>query len=282
MNYKAVYFRLVRKAKIECRIKTEDVYYERHHVIPEFMFRNRSRAKNVGHLPGNPNAKNNIILLSAKEHIVAHLLLYRMFMHTRYEHQCASSMLLMMHPFGKKNKSQLAYHRSMNISRKINSRLYSLSRKQAMTAISKSRTGTFPAKDILTGEPLGSISIDDLRVKSGQAVHVTHGLKFSERRLDLARRASAGTNNPLYSGISNQTILDEFIKLSIYMNEIPSVSFLRKVVIIKTGISFPKSFSKFRFNHGKDLIPLVEAQTGLKYDRCSRKFSKLNAYDYIL
>jgi hypothetical protein len=52
---------LIEKVKRESRVKHKGVYYENHHVIPRSL--------------GGTNDKDNLVLLTAKEHFVAHLLL---------------------------------------------------------------------------------------------------------------------------------------------------------------------------------------------------------------
>lgn len=53
-------------------------YTERHHIIPESFFINRSRPGPVGWLPGNPNSIDNIVKLTAREHFICHWLLTKM------------------------------------------------------------------------------------------------------------------------------------------------------------------------------------------------------------
>lgn len=67
MNYQKIYEDLISKAKSENRIKLKRndpnfIYYEKHHIIPKC-------------LNGN-NSKENLVLLTAREHFVAHKLLY--------------------------------------------------------------------------------------------------------------------------------------------------------------------------------------------------------------
>lgn len=63
-KYSACYQRLMTKATLESRIKSDTVYYERHHIIPKSL--------------GGSNAKINLVLLTPREHFIAHLLLVRM------------------------------------------------------------------------------------------------------------------------------------------------------------------------------------------------------------
>lgn len=61
MNYQKIYDSLIEKAKV--RIDLEGVYYERHHILPKSL--------------GGNNSKSNLVKLTAKEHFIAHLLLFK-------------------------------------------------------------------------------------------------------------------------------------------------------------------------------------------------------------
>lgn len=61
MEYKQHYINLIETRKD--RVLSKDVYYEKHHIIPKCW--------------GGTNKSNNIIYLTAREHYIAHWLLYR-------------------------------------------------------------------------------------------------------------------------------------------------------------------------------------------------------------
>lgn len=63
-KYTAIYWRLIAKARAACRRKNKQVYYENHHIIPKSL--------------GGDNGTNNLVLLTAKEHYLCHLLLVKM------------------------------------------------------------------------------------------------------------------------------------------------------------------------------------------------------------
>lgn len=63
MKYKKIYKNLVSNKKN--RKKMKGVYYEAHHIIPKCM--------------GGSNSKENIVLLTHKEHYIAHLLLTKIY-----------------------------------------------------------------------------------------------------------------------------------------------------------------------------------------------------------
>lgn len=61
MNYEKIYKQLIERAHSENRQKGCGVYFERHHIIPKCL--------------GGTNNKTNLILLTAREHFIAHKLL---------------------------------------------------------------------------------------------------------------------------------------------------------------------------------------------------------------
>lgn len=62
MNYQKIYNDLIIKAQSENRKKKNGIYYENHHIIPKCL--------------GGSDNKDNLVLLTAKEHYIAHALLY--------------------------------------------------------------------------------------------------------------------------------------------------------------------------------------------------------------
>ncbi len=71
MNYKKVYDLLIEKVKKENRKKQIGIYYEAHHIIPKCLGGQGSYSRTKQH--------PNIVLLTAKEHFIAHLLLHKMY-----------------------------------------------------------------------------------------------------------------------------------------------------------------------------------------------------------
>lgn len=61
MNYNKVYTQLVIRAQSENREKGCGIYFERHHIIPKCL--------------GGVNNKTNLVLLTPREHYIAHRLL---------------------------------------------------------------------------------------------------------------------------------------------------------------------------------------------------------------
>lgn len=63
MNYIEQYNKLVKTRRALNRKKGYELYYEKHHIVPRWL--------------GGKDTKNNLVLLTAKEHYVAHLLLWK-------------------------------------------------------------------------------------------------------------------------------------------------------------------------------------------------------------
>lgn len=63
MDYQKCYNNLIYTRKKLNRTKTEGIYYESHHILPKSM--------------GGDNTKENLILLTPREHFVSHWLLYK-------------------------------------------------------------------------------------------------------------------------------------------------------------------------------------------------------------
>lgn len=61
MNHEKVYMQLIKRAQSENRQKGFGIYFERHHIIPKCL--------------GGSNENLNLVLLTAREHYVAHKLL---------------------------------------------------------------------------------------------------------------------------------------------------------------------------------------------------------------
>lgn len=83
MNYKYIYQNLITKAKSENRQKSDDVYYEAHHIKPK-SFGGEGNCRNINH--------PNIVLLTPKEHYIAHLLLVAIYPNSPAMHKALWNM----------------------------------------------------------------------------------------------------------------------------------------------------------------------------------------------
>lgn len=89
MNYRNIYIQLIKKAKLENRKKHEGIYYEKHHIFPKSKF------------PQYVKNKHNLVLLTSKEHFIAHLLCYKIW--PCKETACAMWAFLSLNTFNKTN-----------------------------------------------------------------------------------------------------------------------------------------------------------------------------------
>jgi hypothetical protein len=73
MNYKLIYENLITKAKTQQRVKSKECYYEIHHIKP----------RSLGGTGKNHQWRThpNLVLLTAKEHFITHLLLCAIYPH---------------------------------------------------------------------------------------------------------------------------------------------------------------------------------------------------------
>lgn len=190
MNYKNIYRKMIIRAKKEQRIKSKDRYYEKHHIIPDFMFKNRKRPGPRGHLEGNPDNPNNLVFLTPREHLLSHMMLYRILKHTHYEHSAGSAMAF----FFSKVIDRHPRQKNSNMS---NNKKYEWCRAIGRESISKARKGKIPAKDAITGFSVGSVSVDHPKVLIGEWVHITKGRIISQKER-LNRKSQVGSNNINY------------------------------------------------------------------------------------
>jgi hypothetical protein len=65
MNYEKIYYQIINKAISECRTKQSNTYYELHHIVPKCL--------------GGTNEKSNLVLLTAREHYICHMLLVEVY-----------------------------------------------------------------------------------------------------------------------------------------------------------------------------------------------------------
>lgn len=178
MDYNKLYFklmdyckettpieRIIKRNKTDDRIGKDNLYTEKHHIIPK-------------HDCGNDNT-DNLVNLLPEEHYLAHLIRYRWKKHREDFLACR----FMIN--GYKNKEILKGKIPTRVTSKMISSLKQHTyrfRKQigwhsdeGIYNISKSRLGTFPVKDSKTGEILGSFNRNHPKILDGTWVHHSTG-----------------------------------------------------------------------------------------------------------
>jgi hypothetical protein len=108
-KYSRWYRNIIHKAQTESRKKGEGEYYENHHILPKSL--------------GGNNDKRNLVLLTAKEHFICHILLVQMADNKRTRWKMLNAVLHMGH----KPPQHLR-------KRYVNSRLYSICKQQISIA----------------------------------------------------------------------------------------------------------------------------------------------------
>jgi len=186
--YKELYKLLIDNAKKENRMKNQENYYERHHVVPDFMFKNRKRPGPVGHLDGDPDSPENIVFLTFQEHLLAHYYLYEIYKDTRYEYSAGSALQFFF------VKATGNHKRQLNLSEVDKSFLNEMEHLRLLgnESISKARKGKMPVVDAVTREKIGSVSINHPKVISGEWVHHSKGKKQTWKHRSM--KGSMNTN----------------------------------------------------------------------------------------
>jgi hypothetical protein len=113
MDYKRIYQTIVEKAKQQDRKKVKGVLYENHHIIPKSI--------------GGSNNRDNLILLTPKEHYICHRLLVEIHKGTPNENKMYYAMWCMVNGLG--NQKRYA----------TSSRIYNRLREALITLNSKDR-----------------------------------------------------------------------------------------------------------------------------------------------
>lgn len=187
--YKKLYKEIIDNAKAEDRVKSSDNYYEKHHIVPDFLFKNRKRKGPSGHLDGDPNSNDNIVMLTFKEHLMAHYYLYEIYKGTRYEYSAGSALQFFF------VKAVGGHSRQVHLTEVDEEFLKKMEhlRKIGNDSISKARKGTMPVVDAKTRESIGSVSINHPRVLSGEWIHHSKGVPSRIRPEN--RRSMKGSNN---------------------------------------------------------------------------------------
>lgn len=176
--YKKLYKQIIDQAKKENRMKNQGIYYEQHHIVPDFLFKNRKRSGPKGHLDGDPNHPSNLVLLTFSEHLMAHYYLYEIYKDTRYEYSAGSALQFFFVKATGNHKRQV--HLS-SVDKQLLKEMEH-ARVLGIKSISKARTGKMPAVDAITREKKGSVSVKHPKVLSGEWVHHSKGLPGKSAR----------------------------------------------------------------------------------------------------
>lgn len=192
MNYKCIYKQLCDRGQKRKYSKGE---YEKHHIIPTFFFKNNKRKLryNDGILEGDPDAIENISLLTPREHFIAHLLLHKIYYKTKWSYRCLTSLLLFFNKIGNK-------HATRNLFSISGSKKYQAIQSKIRKSLSDEKKGKMIVKDAITGERYGWQLKTHPKVLSGEWVFFHKGIK---------RSPEAMKNRASYRGINNSNYFHE-------------------------------------------------------------------------
>lgn len=176
--YKELYKTLIDSARQENRMKNQGTYYERHHIVPDFLYKNRKRTGPKGHLDGNPDSAENLILLTFSEHLMAHYYLYEIYKGTHYEYSAGSALQFFF------VKATGNHKRQINLSEVDEKFLKEMGHLRLLgnECISRARSGMMPAVDAITRAKQGSVSVNHPKVLSGEWIHHSKGLPGKSAR----------------------------------------------------------------------------------------------------
>lgn len=90
MNYNKIYQNIIDNAKKQNRVKNKLFLYESHHIIPKSI--------------GGTNEKDNLVLLTPKEHYICHRLLVEIHRGTENEHKMYYAMWCMINGLGNQKR----------------------------------------------------------------------------------------------------------------------------------------------------------------------------------
>jgi hypothetical protein len=206
-KYERWYYNIIKNAKCQQRFKGGDIYYEGHHIIPKSL--------------GGLDSKENIVLLSGREHFICHWLLYK-FSEGIDKHKMAHAWF-MMYQFSKFHKSRYSNSLSYEIARKahcmaVSENLKGIPRpEEVKQKISKSNSGkkkSIEHREKLSvshkGKKLSKTHRENvIKARIGVPRKETTKMKISQTKTGIKHseshklknsEAKKGENNPQFTG----------------------------------------------------------------------------------
>jgi len=254
MNYAKIYENLMNKAKSLDRVKGENEYFESHHVVPNFLFKNRKRRSGpAGHLEGDPDASANLVLLTAREHFLSHLLLVKIYSGTRYECSAKKSLVWFFTLIKDSKHTRKEWY---NIA---SAKKYEKYRILAVDGIRQSVLGKMPVKDAITGVKIGRVEVSHPNVISGKWVHITKGRKSTdEQRIKDRIRSTGMLNSNAKTNITEEIIIETLIKYIISNNKAGKHLLKSEILtVLKHELDISSMILKNRFDKTPNLIAAI-------------------------
>lgn len=260
MDWRRVYVELIDSARQKNRSKNDVDVYERHHIIPEFMFKHRKRKGPSGHVLGNANSKTNMVLLTPREHILAHVILARIYRGTHYEYGCIGALMIML---GDNARTKRGLHRSMIVESVKKTKYYQKLKSEYSARMAGNMKGKIIVKDAETGQMMGKVDVSHPHVLSGKWVHHSKGKAWTQERRNNSPDSS-GTNNPRHSGVSDAEYITGYLHMvSLIGRPIPLG--LWKLTGKNFGVPTLSGAPAIRAGMFKKMISDAEHVTGITY-----------------
>ena len=253
MDYKAIYYKIIEKAKKETENGNRHVgYYERHHIQPKSL--------------GGTNKKENLVKLTAREHFICHWLLVKMFDKGTIERNKMLCALWRMNHNG--SKSQKCHY--------INSRAYEALRVEFAKTISEitsknqqgnknSQFGTKWYTNRNTGEskkfkekPIENFWIEGRNLFHGESNKIVYGVKKDKKHKTTFTITRYNESLKLSRELWDKYHSGNYYKLEDFANEL---HVLKNAIYMRFKKYIPifKSNTKRRhFSSNKDLIGKYE------------------------
>lgn len=155
-KYTKTYMKIIESRRLLNRSKKES-YFESHHIVPRCL--------------GGNNKKENLILLTAKEHYICHLLLIKMTSGKDRSKMC----------LGLKCLSQMKNHKQ---SRNLTSRMFERFRLEANQAISENHSDVSGSNNPMFGKPSPNKGVKMTDEQKDKIKKSLTGRSFSESHKD--------------------------------------------------------------------------------------------------
>lgn len=231
-KYRTLYFKIINNAKN--RAKPES-YCENHHIIPRSM--------------GGSDFKENLVALTGREHFICHYLLIKFAL--------GKGKISMLYAFNRMKPNKKYKHRYFN------SRLYSASRKDFSSAVSKSQIGrkhnptSLETKKKLSEKALGVRKSEETKEKMRKPKDEKHRKNISSAR----------------KGIIFSNEHKNEISKSISKNEYTCTSPTKEVIITHSLYALAKKFDLcvqkcIRFSN-RGIIPKASINSSIQRINCT-------------
>ena len=218
MDYKKIYDKLMYTRYtlkpdriIERKNKTK--YFEAHHIVPKFM--------------KGDDTDSNLVLLTFREHFIAHLLLYKHCLaQKKYVHGAYNSLQIMMEVGCNRKHDDTTNHDLFKCSKTYEHKknqywdnydatmhhMYGKTHSDDVKAkLSQLKIGMICVKDANTDTTIGFVSNQHENVLSGKWIHTSKGRIATNDERAILSDLNSGNKNNNYSGISTSEVLDAVV-----------------------------------------------------------------------